>query len=65
MAIRSLTYHNIPVTKRHESAARALTRLRERLGDATLTVEQAQQLQAQVARLEGWISGTINPKPGA
>ena len=64
MAIRSLTYLDIPAAKRQEAASRALARLQERLGDPTLNPDQAQQLKEQAKRLKGWSSGTIHKNQG-
>lgn len=62
MAIRSLTFLDIPASKRRESASRALIRLQERLGDNTLSEDQRQQLKDQATRLEGWVAGR-SPQP--
>jgi len=62
MAIRSLTFLDIPASKRRDSAARALIRLQERMGDPSLNPEQRQQLKDQATRLEGWVAGR-SPQP--
>lgn len=59
MAVRSLTYLDIPVAKRQESAARILSRFRERINDPLTTPEQAGQIAEQIAKLEHWVRGTI------
>ncbi len=60
MAIRSLTYLDIPAAKRQETASRALSRLRERLADPTLGPDQVRQLSEQASHLEGWASGKLS-----
>lgn len=59
MAIRSLSYLDIPSSRRQEAAARSLGMLRERLGDPSLSPEQAQALKERMATLEKWTSGTL------
>ncbi len=64
MTIQSLTYKDIPIQQRREAASRNLARLRERIGDPTISPEQRQQLTDQVDHLEGWVAGEIRqPQP--
>jgi len=59
MAVRSLTYLDIPSARRRENAASAIMRLRERIADPLTTPEQSQKLRDQLVVMEQWINGTI------
>jgi len=59
MAIRSLTYLDIPVNKRRESAARTMARLHDRLNDPVLEEESRQRLLQEKAKIEQWVLGTL------
>jgi hypothetical protein len=63
MAIRSLTYTDIPLAKRQETASKALDRLRERLNDPSTNPEQLPLLTQQLAKLEQWASDPL-PEEG-
>jgi hypothetical protein len=54
MAIRSLTYTDIPLAQRRESAAKTLERIKERINDPVVTPELRQQLTQQLVKLEQW-----------
>ena len=54
MGIRSLTYLDVPLKRRKESAGKALARIRERLNDPTTPPEQAEKLRVQMAAMEQW-----------
>ncbi len=64
MAVRSLTYLDIPAVKRQESASKALQRLRDRINDPLTSPEQSEQLRQQLAKLEQWSNGTIPQQEG-
>lgn len=59
MAIRSLTYLDIPAGKRKDSASKIINKVREQLNDPLTTVEQAQKLQDRLILLEQWANGSI------
>lgn len=59
MAIRSLTYLDIPASKRQETASKAVARLRDRVNDPTTSPDQRALLMSQLAKMEQWVSGTI------
>lgn len=59
MAIRSLTYLDIPAAKRQETASKTMGRLRERINDPLASTEQRILLAEQLARMEQWVGGTI------
>jgi hypothetical protein len=63
MAIRSLTYTDIPAAKRQETASRALERLRERINDPSTDPERVDQLKQQLVKLEQWASDTLPEGP--
>ncbi len=66
MAVRSLTYLDIPAAKRQETALKVIGRLKERLNDPLVTSDQATLLSERVKQLELWANGTIptNPEEG-
>jgi hypothetical protein len=63
MAVRSLTYLDIPAAKRQETANKVISRLRERLNDPLTTPDQALLLAERVSQLEKWANGTISTNP--
>lgn len=63
MAVRSMTYLDIPAAKRQETASKVISRLRERQNDPLTTPEQAQQLTDRVTQLELWASGKLPTNP--
>lgn len=54
MTIRSLTYTDIPLARRTDSASKARMRLQERLSDHSLNESQRSDLMAQLERLNKW-----------
>lgn len=54
MTIRSLTYTDIPETRRRDTVTRMRLRLQERLVDRTLTPEQREDLMVQLQDLDKW-----------
>lgn len=77
MATRSLTYLDIPVTIRQESASNARTNLQAMLASPVYTEEQREAIQRQIAFLTTWEAGKLEveglpvatsvvvPRPGA
>ena len=63
MAVRSMTYLDIPAAKRQETANRVISRLRERQNDPLTTPEQVQQLTDRITQLELWASGQLPTNP--
>jgi hypothetical protein len=59
MTIQSLTYQDLPATKRRASAHKALQRLREQLNNTALSPEQTSEYKAQMVRIEKWAAGTL------
>lgn len=56
MAIKTLTYLDIPSQQRRSQAASALNRVKERLNDPTLDRDQRVKLMEQMAKLNNWAS---------
>lgn len=61
MAHKHLTYLDIPSKRRRETASKALGRLKETLGNPTLTGDQETAVRAKIERLNKWASGTLPP----
>jgi hypothetical protein len=59
MAIRKLTYFDIPQDVRSEAAARSRANLRTLLSNPTLTQQQRTDLLAQIASVAMWESGQL------
>ena len=59
MAIRSLTYLDIPVDIRREAAARSRGNLRALLVNPAYTNEQRQVIVSQIEKLSAWEAGTV------
>lgn len=60
MAIKTLTYQDIPASQRRKTANAALSRLREHLSDPTVTNEQGQKMRDRIMHLENWVAGNIS-----
>lgn len=59
MAIRHMTYRDIPEDKRREAAGLARNRLRSALGNSFLAPEQAAAIHAQIEQLDLWERGEM------
>ena len=59
MAIRHLNYTAIPLDQRRKTGQRLLLQYRDQLRNPTLTEEQRALIQAQIDKVNGWISGTL------
>lgn len=60
MSIQSLTYQDLPPSKRRASASKAIQKLREQLNTSALGPEQTADCKAQIERLEKWAAGTLS-----
>jgi hypothetical protein len=59
MAIKTMSYLDIPVETRRSQAAAALTKLRSVLGDPTVSVEAKAEATAAASKVQKWASGTL------
>lgn len=60
MAVRRMTYLDLPAKKRRETSQRAIQRLQEQLIDPTLSSEQATKIRDRITHLQGWMAGTLS-----
>ena len=59
MAIKRMSYLQIPPERRREGATPVRQRLQERLADVTLTPGQREAAGRQLAHLAAWEAGTL------
>jgi hypothetical protein len=59
MAIQSLSYLDIPQSKRRSMVAKSVAKIREGLTDPAITPTQKTKLQERMAQLEMWVAGTL------
>jgi hypothetical protein len=59
MAIKHLTYLDIPPDKRQAAAKKSRERLRGLLGNPTLTPSQVSSISDQMVRLDKWERGEL------
>lgn len=59
MPIQTISYLDIPVEVRQQSAAQEALRLRNLLTNPVMTVEQRNHLTQQLERLNRWLTGTL------
>lgn len=63
MAVRRMTYLDLPPAKRRETSQRFIQRLQEQLIDPTLAPEQADKIRGRITHLQGWMAGTLSVEP--
>ena len=59
MGHNRLTYLDIPESRRRETAGKALSRLKDALGNPALTVDQAAAVRGKITRLNQWAGGRL------
>jgi len=59
MGHKRLTYLDIPESRRRETAGKALSRLKDALGNPALTVDQAVAIRSKMSRLNQWAAGQL------
>ena len=57
MALKHLTYLDIPPAKRKATATKAIIRLKETLSNPALTSEQKDAIHNRLAHLSKWVAG--------
>ena len=62
MAIKHVSYLDIPAPKRQKMAAQSVGRIREQLNDPTISPEAVDQLMTKLSNLEKWVRGEL-PAP--
>jgi hypothetical protein len=64
MAVKHMSYRDLPSPVRKIVAGKAIRQARESLSNPTLTPEQVAKVQERITRLQQWTNGTI-PAPTA
>jgi len=59
MAHKRLTYKDIPIGRRKETATKALGKLKEALSNPVLTPEQDVTLRARIDHINKWAAGKL------
>jgi hypothetical protein len=63
MGHKKLTYLDISPTRRRATASKALTNLKDALGNPALTSEQALAIRLKITRLNQWADGKLGQNP--
>ena len=60
MAVKHMSYRDLPPPVRKIAAGKAIRQARESLSNLTLTSDQVAKVQERITRLQQWTNGTIS-----